>query len=144
MEVLTKCKYNIRKLLVEIQNRQKDKKTEQEVKENLNQFQNPESTPQQKEEALNNLQKNEGERAYEENKENINQAQTEQATHNPNEYRQNAVNKITEKMKEEGISEADLTNNDNQTKTLFTSLKNGEIKDPTKIVEAENQIRQKV
>jgi hypothetical protein len=112
----------------------------------LNQFQNPEATPQQKEEALNNLQKNEGEPAYEEQKETINQAKTEKATQNPTEYSQNAANKITEKMKEEGISEADLSgeNNNNKTKTLLTSLKNGEIKDPTKIVAAETEIRQKV
>jgi hypothetical protein len=130
------------KVLVEIQARKKDKKTEQEVKENLNQFQNPEATPQQKEEALNNLQRNEGEKSYEEQKENINQVKTEQATQNPTKYSQNAVNKITKKMQEEGISDKDLK--DNQTKTLLTNLKNGEIKDPTKIVAAENQIRQEV
>jgi hypothetical protein len=129
------------KVLANIQARRKDKKTEQEVKESLNQFQNPESTPQQKEEALNNLSQNEGEPAHEANKEQINQAKTEQACSNPANYSQKALCRLENKMKQEGVSKADLNLKQNLTlQVQIEKLRNNQIKDPTQIVKTENQI----
>jgi hypothetical protein len=127
------------RLLADIQARRQDKKTAQEVKENLHKAQT--GTKEEKEEAWKNLEKQETEKGYNDNKEEVEKLKKEKANENPQEYSEEAKKRIEEKLRINGIKENELSNENQQE---WQKLKNGEIKDPEKLVATETKIKQNI
>ena len=129
------------KLLLHIQNLRQAKREEQRNTENFEKLNNPNATEQEKEEALNDIEKNEGQQSYEKNRDKVEKAKKEMAKRKATEYRNKAFANITAKLTKYGVEENEL---DNQTKQEIKQLKNGEITEAEKLVEAEMRIIQKI
>jgi len=95
------------RLLADIQARQKDKKSAQEVKENLNKTQT--GTEEEKKQAWENLEKQETQKGYQENEEEIKKLKKEKATENPQKYSEETKRTIEEKLKSNEVKEEELS-----------------------------------
>ncbi|CAG8630935.1 9512_t:CDS:10, partial [Ambispora leptoticha] len=129
------------KLLSHIQQKRKDKKVAEEVNENLHKAQDPNATIQDKKNALGELDKNEGEQAYEEKKEQIKEAKTEVAKVNPNEYRNKVISSLDKKLVDNELKEKDL---DNQAQQEIKDLRVGKELEPNQLVEIEIKLTEKI
>jgi hypothetical protein len=127
------------RLLADIQARRQDKKTAQEVKENLQKAQS--GTPEEQQQAFDNLEKQETEKGYQDNQDQINNLKKDQATKNPQEYGEKSQKRITEKLKDNRVKEDEL---DKENQQAFQNLKNGQIKDPDQLVATETKIKQNI
>jgi hypothetical protein len=127
------------RILADIQARRKDKKTAQEVKENLHKAQT--GTKEEKEQAWKDLEKQETEKGYNDNKEEVEKLKKEKANENPQEYSEEAKKRIEEKLKENGIKEDELSQENQQN---YQKLKEGKITDPNQLVETETKIKQNI
>ncbi|MCE8163322.1 MAG: hypothetical protein I3273_03240 [Candidatus Moeniiplasma glomeromycotorum] len=127
------------RLLADIQARRHDKKTAQEVKENLNKART--GTKEEKEQAWKDLEKLETEKSFQENQTEVESLKKEKAAENPSEYSQEAKQRIEKKLKNNQIKENEL-NSENQQE--WKKLKSGQIKDPAKLVEIETKITQNI
>jgi hypothetical protein len=103
--------------------------------------QDPNATTQEKKEALDDLDKNEGEQAYEEKKEQIKETKKELARDNPNEYRDKVISGLDKKLTENGLNESDL---DTQAKQEIRGLKNDSNLEPDELVELEMKLTKRI
>ncbi|CAG8541934.1 314_t:CDS:2 [Cetraspora pellucida] len=120
---------------------EKAKQTSQKVDDDLKKARDPKATTQDKKDALDELDKNEGEQSYEDKKEQIKEAKKEVAKDNPNEYRNKVISNLDKKLAENGLSESDL---DEQTRQEIKDLKNGGNLEPDKLVELEMKLTEKI
>ncbi|MCE8169297.1 MAG: hypothetical protein I3273_04200 [Candidatus Moeniiplasma glomeromycotorum] len=120
---------------------EKNKKVTEEVNENLKKATNPNATVQEKKDALENLDKNEGESSYEGKKKEIKEIKKEVARDNPSEYRDKIVSDLNKKLTKNGLKEKDL---DNQTQQEIKDLKDGKELEPNELVEIEAKLTEKI
>jgi hypothetical protein len=129
------------KVLTHIQSQRKNKKVAEEVNENLRKATNPNATIQDKKDALENLDKNEGEQALEDNKEETKQIKQEVAEDNPNEYRDKLIIDLDKKLTANGLKESDL---DSETRQELKELKDKQDWKSDQLVETELKIVEKI
>ena len=127
------------RILADIQVCRKDKKSFQEVKENLNKAQT--GNEEEKNQAWENLEKQETEKGYKDNKEKVEKLKREKATENLAKYNEETKVKIEQKLKNSGIKEEELNKENNEE---WQKLKSGEIKDPNQLVVAESKIKENI
>jgi len=127
------------RILADIQARRKDKISSQKAKENLNKAQT--GTPEEKEQAWENLEKSETEKGYNENKTEIENLKKEKAAKNPQQYSQEAQQRIAKKLAENKVKEEELSEENQKN---WQKLKGGEIQDPDQLVATETKIKENI
>ena len=98
------------------------------------------TTYEELEAKIEEIDKYQGEMSYDERKEEIKQLKNKLGDLNKDKYREKIVKKITNELEESGIKESDL---DEEAKEELSKLRNGEINDIGKINELENKINTK-
>ncbi|CAG8613982.1 11616_t:CDS:2 [Ambispora leptoticha] len=113
------------------------------INSNFQKAQNPNATIQEKKEALTDIEKYEGQCAYEEArvKEKTKNLKKEVAQDNPAEYRNKIISGLDIKLKYSLLTKEEL---DNETQALFKELEEKKISDPSQLVETELKITEKI
>jgi len=127
------------RILADIQARRQEKISTQKAKENIDKVKT--GTKEEQKQAWQNLENQETEKGFQNNQEEINNLKKEQAQKDPQEYSQQAQQRIENKLRDNQVQIADLTRDNQQ---AFQKLKEGQITDPTQLVETENNLKQNI
>src|SRR4051794_25588327 len=113
------------------------------INDNLQKAQSPDTTIQDKKEVLADIEKYEGQPAYEDKntKEKIKNLKKEAAQDNPNEYRNKIIFDLNIKLKNNRLTKEEL---DNKTQALIKALEEQKISDSSQLVETELELLKKI